>query len=1048
MSRTTFTKRNARRNRLLVSAVGATLISAFLVAASPGVAHAAGGPTVLGDLSYQKYQTQSLTNRAGLSVNVADGNVLLQSEDLNVNGTGPALSVERSFNDQGTGSGQAGNRDTLSVGADVHITGNGNGSATFQGPSGFQVTYPSNGSGGYTIPAAYNGAALATVSGGGWTLTYQSGEVFTFNSAGNETKDASANGEAVTYAYNTNGTLASATDTQGRVTSFSNYTGTDVGLITDSSGRTVTYSYTSGNLTGVTDGAGNTWQFQYYDGHGNLNQITDPRGYTTTLAYNSSGQVTSIIYDNYTNASTTWTYTYNNGNTVITDPLGHTTTYYYDNSGRVTNVLNAVGDYFGSSYNASNDQTASESPSGESTTLTYDANNDLLSVQNPGTAAGNAGAMASYTYNSTTHPYLPSGGTDTQGNLVSYSYDTNGNLTSSSSMSAGGTGMGTATQTIQGDPASGGGTTNCGAQPGEVCTSTDANGNVTSYGYDTKGNAVSVTPPGPVGREIIAYDSLSRPTKITNGNGQSETITYNGNDQPLVVTYSDGSTVQYSYDADGNLTQRNDAAGTTQWTYDGFNQITQITQTGQPTLTYTYDAAGNLHTEAGPAGTITYTYTNANEIAGVNQSEDNANETFVFQNGRPAIIYVPGNITETIGYDNAGRETSITAVRTNSNNTSTTLTSYSGSYATASGVDSAVLQSETNNLTGVTTTYGYDGVNRLTSANATGTGANSYTYTYDKNGNRTQYSHNGAYSAVFGYNAANELTTSGGATDGTYDQAGNQTSTGAGLTLGYNPKNQTTSFTPPGKSTIAETYTDGDQNGRTVNGATTEENGVLGVYSDTTAGTATYYTHLPTGTHQVLGETTGTSTYYYLTDLQGSTVDVTDGYGNVKDTYTYDPYGNTITTTGNTPNPWQYAGGYYDAATGLYKFGARYYNPADARWTQLDPAGQSFGYLYAGDNPINEVDPTGTCSVYTAGVCVVPSLGGLLQPFEAFGKTAVNPDSALGGGDDGCVAAVTVGAALATVGDEEVEPVALGDCAKGGLGGTLINLGRQLVEDA
>jgi len=47
-------------------------------------------------------------------------------------------------------------------------------------------------------------------------------------------------------------------------------------------------------------------------------------------------------------------------------------------------------------------------------------------------------------------------------------------------------------------------------------------------------------------------------------------------------------------------------------------------------------------------------------------------------------------------------------------------------------------------------------------------------------------------------------------------------------------------------------------------------------------------------------------------------------------------------------------------ATGLIHFGARYYDPSTARWTQVDPAGQGLNlYLYAAANPVNETDPTG-----------------------------------------------------------------------------------------
>jgi RHS repeat-associated protein len=926
-----------------------------------------------------------MTTRAGLEVNVADGNLIVQTQDMNINGTGPALSLTRYFNDLGSGVSQIGSHNTLSVGNDVHITANAGGSATYQGPSGFQVTFASNGSGGYTSPSTYTGAKLAPITGGGWTLTFnQSGEVYTFNSAGNETKDASANGEAINYAYNSNGTLNTATDTQGRVTSFTNYVGTKVGKISDSTGRYVTYTYTGDQLTSSTDSMGGNWQYQYYDTRGNVNQITDPRGYTDTLTYDSSNRITSIVFNNYTSAATTWMFTYNSGNTVVTDPHSHTTTYNYDALGRVTTVVNGVGDSVGSTWDANNNQTASTDPSTYATTLTYDSLNNLTATQNPSLASGNAGAQNTNTYGSTAHPYLPVSSNDAAGNQVAYSYDTNGNVTATTNSSAGGAGMGTVTNKLQGDPNGTGGTISCGAQPGQICSSIDANGNTTTYTYDSVGNLLTVTPPGPVTHQTYTYDALSRPITYTDGNGSKVTISYDNFDRPTQLVYANGgANVTYQYDTDGNMTQRTDGAGTTIWTYDGYNRITKITQTGQSDINYTYDAVGNVKTEQGNAGTITYTYDAANQIAGVNQSVNSANETFTFTNGRPTSVSIPGGITETIAYDRAGRETSINAVKSG-----TILVSYTGTYTTSAGHDTELLQSETNNVTGITTTYGYDGLNRLTSASATGSGSNSYTYTYDSNGNRTQNSHNGTYSAIYGFNAANELATSGGATDGSYDQAGNQLSTGAGLSFGYNPKNQTTSFTPPSVSTITAGYLDADQTGRTSIGSTSEQNGALGLYSDTTGSTTSYFTHLPSGDKQTLGEVVGSNAYYFLTDLQGSVVAATDTSGTVQATYSYDPYGTSLGTTGSISNPIRYDGGYYDNATGLYKFGERYYNSTDARWTQLDPSGQNVGYFYAGDNPINEIDLTGTSLVgdiaygCIGSAAVVGATGILASPFS------------------------------------------------------------------
>jgi len=174
---------------------------------------------------------------------------------------------------------------------------------------------------------------------------------------------------------------------------------------------------------------------------------------------------------------------------------------------------------------------------------------------------------------------------------------------------------------------------------------------------------------------------------------------------------------------------------------------------------------------------------------------------------------------------------------------------------------------------------------------------------------------------------------------------------------------------PPGRrpAPLTATYGGTGQNQRLSFGSTTYTSGIQGLLSATTGGASTYYERDPSGT--LISERGPGGEFYYYTDGLGSTLGLIDTTGTVQATYTYDPYG--VTTVGGpnpaiaNGNPYRYAGGYYDTATGLYHFGQRYYNPTTGRWTQQDsrntPLNPTNGnrYAYTGDDPINNTDPNG-----------------------------------------------------------------------------------------
>ncbi|MEO6908830.1 MAG: hypothetical protein ABI210_13170, partial [Abditibacteriaceae bacterium] len=78
----------------------------------------------------------------------------------------------------------------------------------------------------------------------------------------------------------------------------------------------------------------------------------------------------------------------------------------------------------------------------------------------------------------------------------------------------------------------------------------------------------------------------------------------------------------------------------------------------------------------------------------------------------------------------------------------------------------------------------------------------------------------------------------------------------------------------------------------------------------------------------VLSMTNADGTFDYHYDGNGNVVALTDSNQNIVAQYSYDAYGNLLSSSGSEAdkNPFRFSSKYYDADTGLYNYGARHYD--------------------------------------------------------------------------------------------------------------------------
>ena len=104
--------------------------------------------------------------------------------------------------------------------------------------------------------------------------------------------------------------------------------------------------------------------------------------------------------------------------------------------------------------------------------------------------------------------------------------------------------------------------------------------------------------------------------------------------------------------------------------------------------------------------------------------------------------------------------------------------------------------------------------------------------------------------------------------------------------------------------------------------------------------------------------------YFYHYDGSGNVTAVTDDSQTTVAQYEYDAYGNTINSSDvyAAQNPWRFSTKYYDAGSGMYYYGYRFYSPGLGKWINRDPIAEGGGLnLYGafGNSPGNFNDAYG-----------------------------------------------------------------------------------------
>jgi len=472
-----------------------------------------------------------------------------------------------------------------------------------------------------------------------------------------------------------------------------------------------------------------------------------------------------------------------------------------------------------------------------------------------------------------------------------------------------------------------------------------------TFQYDIQNNLKETTT-ADHGSIIYEYDSFRRLTKVKD---------------------SQGRLFQYDYDANNNCTEMRDENGTTQYGYDLQNRLIAVTYPDLPSIQYSYDSRSRLERVIYPGDIhVSYSYDNADRLTSVTTPQGKTQYIYDHVTNTLSCVVFPNGITTKYGYDHAKRVISVYHKR----NDETLIIGFR--YILDGNGNRRQTEEISNNGTKITQ-YSYDKLNRLVSVAC---GKWYERFTYDALGNRlTKETPFGLIEYEYD---ENNLLKKAGETSFFYDLRGN-------LIKKSNPK-KTAKYTydvhdnlvayQDEKYKVVYSYDgDGRRISKTVNGEKTvyindvrlPTTQVLIEASEDKKIKTIYFYGLSRLEQFVSGKF-----FNYLYDYPDrNVIGLADQHQRLCNRYDYAAFGSSRVSVCSVPNQFSYAGEAFEKETGLIFLRNRYYDPEIGRFISADPSlgrlinPQSFNpYAYAGNNPINLIDPLGLRS---ARACSFPA---------------------------------------------------------------------------